>query len=195
MVYGYARVSTVAQAKDGNSLESQKEQLISVGAEEVYFDAYTGTQSDRPEFSKLLEKLKSGDTLVVTKVDRLTRSLLHGLEIIQELRDRGVTINILNFGVVNNTPSGTMMLHMFMAFAEFERNSIVERTQEGRRIARMRPDYKDGRPAKEYEGLEKVYREYKAKQITLEDALKILQIPRSSFFYRTKCFKMKTCAN
>ena len=193
MVYGYARVSTLAQAKDGNSLESQKEQLLRVGAEEIYFDAYTGTQSDRPEFSKLVAKLKAGDTLVVTKVDRLTRSLLHGLEIIKELKDKGVSINILNFGVVNNTPSGTMMLHMFMAFAEFERNSIVERTQEGKRIARMNPDFKDGRPAKEYKGLKDVYLDYKAKKSTLEDALEILQIPRSSFFYRTKCFK--TCTD
>lgn len=186
MIYGYARVSTLAQAKDGNSLESQREKLISAGATELYFDSYTGTTSDRPEFSKLMDLIGEGDTLIVTKVDRLTRSLIHGQEIVNELKNRGVTVNILNFGVINNTPSGILMLQVFMAFAEFERNSIVERTQEGKRIAKNDPNFVDGRPPREIKGLDVVYLQYKRKEITLEDALAILDIPRSTWFYRTK---------
>lgn len=186
MIYGYARVSTVNQAKDGNSLEAQEQLLKAFGAEKIYVDAYTGTKAERPEFSKLLQELKASDTLVVTKVDRLTRSLIQGLEIVKELKDRGVTINILNFGVINNTPNGILMLQMFMAFAEFERNNIVERTQEGKRIARTKPDFKDGRPAREIENLEQVHQDIKCKKITLEQGLAILGIPRSTYFYRVR---------
>ena len=66
MIYGYARVSTVGQARDGNSLEDQKQKLVEAGAAEVYVDSFTGTKLDRPEFDKLKAKLKEGDTLVVT---------------------------------------------------------------------------------------------------------------------------------
>jgi len=187
MIYGYARVSTVAQAKDGNSLESQREKLMSAGAQEVYFDSYTGTTSDRPEFNKLMELIKAGDTLMVTKVDRLTRSLIHGHEIITELKNRGVTVNILNFGIINDTPSGKFMLNIFMSFAEFERDSIVERTSDGKEIKKATdPNFVDGRPPREIKGLDVVYLQYKRKEITLEDALAILDIPRSTWFYRTK---------
>ena len=75
MIYGYARVSTKGQAKDGNSLESQIELLKDNGAVEIYSDSFTGTKADRPEFSKLLQELKSGDTLIVTKLDRFARSM------------------------------------------------------------------------------------------------------------------------
>ena len=69
MIYGYARVSTKGQAKDGNSLESQIELLKQNGAEEIYSDSFTGTKTDRPQFNKLLEKLQKGDTLIITKLE------------------------------------------------------------------------------------------------------------------------------
>jgi len=189
MIYGYARVSTTAQAKDGNSLEAQEQVLREKGAQVVYFDNYTGTTTDRPEFNKLLGKVVSGDILIVTKVDRLTRCLIEGMKIIDELLKRNVTVNILNLGCIDNTPAGRLTLQMFMAFAEFERNMIVERTQEGKRIARLNPDYKEGRPAREYDELEKTYYEVKFKRLSLDDALKKLNIPRSTWFYRTKQFR------
>ena len=190
MIYGYARVSTLGQARDGNSLEVQKERLLQAGATELYFDAYTGTKKDRPEFNKMMERLENGDTLIVTKVDRLTRSLIQGQNIVTELKNRGVTVNILNFGIINNTPSGILMLQIFMAFSEFERNSIVERTQDGKESARKNdPNFRDGRPPREIEGLDVVYLQYKRKEITLEDALAILDIPRSTWFYRVRGLK------
>ena len=90
MIIGYARVSTRGQARDGNSLEYQEEQLRSAGVEKIYYDTYTGKVSERPELDKLMKKLQSGDTLVVTKLDRVARSVAAGSELIDELNNKGV---------------------------------------------------------------------------------------------------------
>lgn len=74
-VYGYARVSTVGQAKDGNSLEAQKAALTAAGATEIFVDTFTGTKMERPEFDRLNGLLKGGDTLIVTKLDRFARTV------------------------------------------------------------------------------------------------------------------------
>ena len=132
MIYGYARVSTKGQAKDGNSLDSQIETLRENGAIEIYSDSFTGTKTDRPEFNKLLEVLKPGDTLMVTKLDRFARSITQGSELVNELIQRGIKVNILNIGMMDNTPASKLIRNIFFSFAEFERDMIVERTQEGK---------------------------------------------------------------
>ena len=143
MKYGYARVSTVEQ-----DLQAQIEQLENEGCDEIFRDKFTGTSRDRPEFMKLLDKLEAGDVLVVTKLDRFARSTLDGIGIIRELFERGVDVHILNMGLVENTPTGRLIFNILMSFAEFERDMIVERTQEGKAIARQRPDFREGRPKK-----------------------------------------------
>ena len=148
MIYGYARVSTKTQAKDGNSLEGQKKALIDAGATEIYEDAFTGTITDRPKFDLLLSKLESGDTLVVTKLDRIARSAVEGSKLVQSLLERGISVNVLNMGKMDDTPTGKLIYTIMFAFAEFERDMIVERTQEGRAIARKHKDYREGRPKK-----------------------------------------------
>ena len=148
MVYGYARVSTKTQAKDGNSLEVQENALKAAGAAEIYADAFTGTKSRRPELDKLLTVMQSGDTLKVTKLDRIARSATQGIELIQSLLDKGITVHVLNMGMVDNTPTGKLVRNIMLAFAEFERDMIVERTGEGKAIARQNPDFKEGRPPK-----------------------------------------------
>lgn len=151
MIYGYARVSTKGQAHDGNSLESQKEILKQNGAIEIYEDSFTGTKTDRPEFNKLLNKLEQGDTLIVTKLDRFARSMTQGSELVNELINKGIKVNILNIGVMDNTPASKLIRNVFFSFAEFERDMIVERTQEGKTIARTKEGFKEGRP-KAYTG-------------------------------------------
>ena len=146
--YGYIRVSTRGQAKDGNSLESQESALNLHNVDMVYTDVFTGSKTQRPEFQKLLRELKSGDTLVVTKLDRFARSLMEGSKIVNELIERGVIIHILNIGIMDNTPSSKLIRNIFFSFAEFERDMIMERTREGKEIARKRPDFKEGRPKK-----------------------------------------------
>ena len=146
MIYGYARVSTKGQANDGHSLESQIEKLKDNGADKVYQDSFTGTKTDRPEFTKLLNELKAGDTLVVCKLDRFARSMTQGSELVNELIEKGIKVNILNIGVMDNTPASKLIRNIFFSFAEFERDMIVERTQEGKAIARTKEGFKEGRP-------------------------------------------------
>lgn len=145
MKYGYARVSTYSQKKDGNSLESQRELLLNEGCTEVFSDAYSGLKTDRPEFTKLLGLLKEGDTLVVTKLDRFSRSASAGIKLIDSLLEKGVKVHILNIGLMDTTPTGKLIRNIFFSFAEFERDMIVERTQEGKAIAKQKPGFKDGR--------------------------------------------------
>ena len=148
MVYGYARVSTRGQAKDGNSLEAQEQELRANGAEIIYKDAYTGTKADRPEFKKLLDEIKTGDTLIVCKLDRFARNAEDAIHIIKDLVNRDITVNILNMGIADNKPMGKFMITILSGFAEFERDLIIERTQAGKEIARQRPDYREGRRKK-----------------------------------------------
>lgn len=148
MIYGYARVSTKGQATDGNSLEAQSNALIENGAEVIYSDSYTGVKIHRPELDKLLNEIKEGDSLVVTKLDRIARSVVEGAQLIQRLMDMKVTINILNLGKIDETPTGKLICNIMLAFAEFERSLIIERTQEGKIIAKQNLNYKEGRPKK-----------------------------------------------
>ena len=147
-LYGYARVSTTGQFKSGNSMENQVELLKKAGCEIIHEEAYTGTKKDRPVLKKLLEELKTGDTLVVTKLDRLERTAVEGVTLVQELLADGVNVYILNMGMIEDSPVGKLILTIMLAFAEFERDLIIERTQEGKEIAKKNPDYREGRPKK-----------------------------------------------
>ena len=142
--YGYARVSTTAQ-----SLDDQIEQLEAQGIEpnNIYAEKFTGTKTDRPQFNKVLKQLSKGDELIVTKLDRLARNSREALDIIEPLMDNGVEINVLNVGKLNNTTVGKLTYQILLAVAELERNTIVERTQEGKEYARKHnKNYKEGRP-------------------------------------------------
>ncbi len=186
MIYGYARVSTVKQKRDGNSLEDQTAKLKEHGAVEIYVDAFTGTKMDRPKLKELLAVLKEGDTLIATKLDRLSRSASQGIALVDELSARGVTVHILNMGVIDNTPTGKLIRNIFFAFAEFERDMIVERTQEGKAIARLREDFKDGRPHIKCEDFEKISQKQKEGLLTVAEACETLGISRATYYRKLK---------
>lgn len=143
MKYGYARVSTLHQ-----DLEAQLQALEKEGCDEIYSEKFTGTKTDRPKFQDLLNQLQTGDTLVVTKLDRFARTTKEGIEIVKELFERGVKVHVLNMGLVEDTPTGRLILSVMLAFAEFERDMILERTQEGKAIAKQNQDFREGRPRK-----------------------------------------------
>ena len=148
MIYGYARVSTRGQAKDGNSLEAQVNSLKANGAEKVYQDSFTGTKMERPNLQQLLKIIQSGDTLVVTKLDRFARSVSQASDLITQLIDKGVTVNVLNLGILSNDSVSTLMRNVLLAFAQFERDMIAQITQEGKAIAKQNPIFREGRPKK-----------------------------------------------
>lgn len=184
MIYGYARVSSAGQAIDGNSLESQEEALKAAGATKIFKEVYTGTKMERKELDKLEAEVKSGDTIVVTKLDRVARSLVGGYELIDSWIEKGIRVNVLNLGVMDNTPASRAMRGMFLVFAQFERDMIVERTREGKKIASQRPDYKEGRKPTEYDrNLFDVLHEQVEKRIlTVTDAARQLGVTRQTWY-------------
>lgn len=143
-IYGYARVSTVKQ-----DLNSQVDDLKRAGAVKIFKDKYTGTTANRPEFDKLMAKIKNGDTLIVTKLDRLARNTQDALSIVKKMNAEGVILRVLNIGTIDNSQSGRLIFTVFSAFAEFERDLIVSRTQEGKAWAKANnPNFHDGMPRK-----------------------------------------------
>lgn len=147
-IYGYCRVSTRGQL-DGNSLEGQKEQILKDYPTAIIIEEQiSGAKTVRPKFDELVQRLESGDMLVVTKLDRFARSLSQGNDTINNLLQRGIRVNILNIGMLDNTPNSKLIRNIFFSFAEFERDMIYERTQEGKALARQRGDFKEGRPRK-----------------------------------------------
>lgn len=149
MKYGYARVSTHWQASDGNSLEAQIESLNAAGADKIYMDEYSGRTTKRPQLDELLSVISSGDELIVTKLDRMARSVIEGSELIKRLQEKNITVYVLNIGCMDNSPTGRLITNVMLSFAEFERDMIIERTQEGKIAAkRNNLNFKDGRPCK-----------------------------------------------
>ena len=148
MIYGYARVSTATQGRDGNSLEDQVAALEQYGCQTIIQEAFTGKTMDRPQFQQLMDSLHEDDTLVVSKLDRFARTAIEGVQTVRDLFERGIRVHILNMGLIENTLTGNLILTVMLAFAEYERGMIVERTQTGKAVARQDPNFKDGRPKK-----------------------------------------------
>ena len=153
MKYGYCRVSTKGQAREGNGLEAQERTVREAGADKIYLDSFTGVKTSRPELDKLLQEIQSGDTLIITKIDRIARTATQGFELVQSLLNRGVNVHVLNMGLIDQSPTGKLILHIMLAFAEFERDMIVDRTTEGKAVARANAEaqgkkFYEGRPQK-----------------------------------------------
>lgn len=158
MKYGYARVSTESQ-----SLSTQLQLLKQVGIDEIFQEKYTRTTTKRPEFARLLVIVQPNDVIIVTKLDRFARNTGEDLQMIQQLFENQVKINILNMGTIDDTPVGRLIFTVFSAFAQFERDMIVTRTQEGKSYARRHnPKYHEGRP-KVYSD-EKIWQVYQLHQ-------------------------------
>lgn len=184
MIYGYARVSTRGQAKDGNSLEAQEAALKEAGAQKIYKESYTGTTTHRPEFDELRSVLRAGDKLIVTKLDRFARSAVQGSSLIESLIKEGIIVHVLNIGVMDNTPTGRLIRNIMLGFAEFERDMIVERTQEGKAMAREKGIRVDGRPKKEIPAavFQNFLKKQKRGEVTVSTCCKELNISRSTWY-------------
>lgn len=146
-IYGYSRVSTSSQ-----DYKTQIQKLENVGAEKIYSEKYTGTKKDgRKELEELLSVVEKEDVVLVTKIDRLARSIVDLNSIISTLNNAGATItfldNTLTFAPNKNDSMQTLMMNMLGSFAQFERDLIVTRTQEGKQWHRAnKKGYREGRP-------------------------------------------------
>ena len=146
MKFAYARVSTRKQFRDGNGLDEQIEKLKAEGFDELIVEEFSGSTTKRPRFDDLIQRLRTGDSLIVTKLDRIARSTADGSALISDLLNRGIVVHILNMGRIDNTPTGKLITNILLAFAEYERDMIIERTQAGKEIARTKEGFRDGRP-------------------------------------------------
>ena len=133
MILGYARVSTRDQTLDG-----QRDALTAAGAERIFADTISGTARSRPELDRMLKELRDGDVVIVTKYDRLARSLKDLLEIVDLLQTRGAGFRSLGEDIDTTSPAGRLIFHVFASIGQFERERIVERTKEGLEAARKR---------------------------------------------------------
>jgi len=149
------RPSTTAQAKDGTSLESQRQALAEAGASRVFAEAASGKKAHRPELDAMLNYLREGDTVLVCSLDRMGRTMADLVVLVNELRERGINFRSIREGIDTSGAAGRMVFHIFASLAEFEHATILERTEKGR-MAAAEKGRKGGRP-----------RKYDAKKIAL----------------------------
>jgi len=140
MLVGYARVST-----DDQNLNLQRDALDQAGCEQIFEDQLSGAKAERPGLHQALQYARAGDTIVVWRLDRLSRSLKDLIEMVTLLESKGIGLKSLQEAIDTSSSSGKLILHIFGALAEFERNLIRERTQAGLQAARAR-GRKGGRP-------------------------------------------------
>ncbi len=131
MIYGYARVST-----DSQTLDAQRAALRSAGCSKIYSEKESGAKTNRPELARLLKAVRKGDTVVITRLDRLARSTRDLLNVLHGISEAGAAFRVLdNAALDTSTPHGRLLIEMLAAIAAFERDLIHARTHEGRKRA------------------------------------------------------------
>lgn len=176
-VIGYARVSTVEQ-----NLDLQLSALKEAGAVRTYADqGVSGSATERPELTRVLDRLESGDVLTVWKLDRLGRNTRHVLEVVEDLRARNVGFRSLTEGLDTNGPMGTAMLTIMAAFAQLERDTMVERTRAGLAVAAMN-NRRGGRPRKVDDAAAFRAANLKAKGLSASDIGRMLGVSRATVY-------------
>jgi len=192
MKIGYARVSTI-----GQSLESQIEQLKENGCEKIFQEKQTGTSTKtRKQLEQVFDILREGDELIVTKIDRLARSIIDLNKLVQQLTEKGVSVSFLKDNMTfkahdKGSPMQSLMFNVLGSFAQFERDMIVERTTEGRERAKKTGKHM-GRPAQDQKAIKKaldLYDNREQNNMTLNDISKLTGVPRSTIYAEVKKVK------
>lgn len=178
---GYARVST-----NGQELNLQLDALKQEGIPKklIFIDKASGAKAARPGLDSCMNELREGDTLIIWRLDRLGRSLKHLIEIVEELKKRGVGFRSISDGGINTTTaSGEMVFNIFATLAQFERRLIQERTQAGLTAARAR-GRKGGRPrvSPDDEKVKMVKKMSKNHSISVGEICKTLGISRGTYY-------------
>lgn len=173
---GYARVST----KDQN-LDSQIDVLKNHGCERIFSEKVSGRKYRRTELDKCLDYMREGDTLVLTKLDRLGRTTKQLIELSQHLEDQGIDLEIIDMNINTKDAMGKMFFTMMSAFAELEANLLNERTKKGLASARAR-GRSGGRPKTSKDKEKMVLSLYDSKQYTINEILKMANISKGTLY-------------
>jgi DNA invertase Pin-like site-specific DNA recombinase len=177
MIVGYARVSTSEQSLDG-----QLDALREAGAERIFEEKVTGKSRTRPELQKLFDQLREGDVVVVTKYDRLARSLRDLIDIVEQIRERGAGFRSLAEDIDTTTSAGRLIFHVFGSIAEFERERIAERTREGLAAARKRGRIGGRPPALSPEAKEQVRKLRDVERRPVGEIARTFQVSRNTVY-------------
>lgn len=179
---GYARVSTIDQNE-----ARQIEAFRANGVDKYFLDKLSGKDTKRPELRKMLDYVREGDTLIVTEFSRLARSTTDLLDIVQQLRNKGVELVSLKEQLDTSTPQGRFMLTVFAALTELERETILQRQREGIEIAKRAGKYKGRQPVKIDEAaLRRECQKWRAGKQTAKETMRKLGIKPNTFYRRVK---------
>lgn len=178
MKIGYIRVSTVEQ-----NIARQELIMAQLGVEKVFTDKSSGKNTDRPELSAMINFVRDGDCVIVESYSRLARSTADLLQIIEQLQAKNVCVISQKENLDTSTPQGKLMLTMFGALAQFERECMLQRQREGIAIAKAQGKYK-GRPQREIGDFDMYYEMWKKDEITATAVCKKLEISRATFYRR-----------
>lgn len=176
---GYARVSTATQTTAG-----QVDRLEAAGCERVFTDVASGTKGSRPQWDECRRYLRTGDTLVLTKLDRAGRSVRHLVELSADLHGRDVGLRVLDQGIDTGTPGGRLFFHMLSAMAEFEHDLIIERVNDGLAAARARGRVGGRRPVLTEAKRKRAQELYDARELTVAEIAKTVGVSETTLYRR-----------
>lgn len=174
---GYARTSTAEQQA---GLEAQVAELQAIGCTKVFEEHVSSVDAKRPQLEAALDWVREGDTFIVTKPDRLARSVSDLLKIVEDLKARKIHVRIMSMGVDTSTATGTLILQMLAAVAEFERNIMLERQRHGIAKAKAEGRYKGRAPTARAKSDE--VRRLKAEGMSVANIVKATGISRASVY-------------
>lgn len=175
-IFGYARVSTEAQ-----NLDRQLDALKKYGVDVIYNEKMTGTKKDRPELTKLLERITKGDTIVIESLSRLGRSTKDLIDLTELFKGKGVRLISLKESIDTDSSTGKLLFTLMSAIAQFERDTIANRTREGLRSARAR-GRTGGRPKADPDNIKRAVKLYNTQQYSIKEIEELTGVKKSTLY-------------